>query len=168
MADRKRIVIVGDSYSDPRGTYFKYKPTHTWVDCLSKIYDVECYAKEGASNLDILQQVPDTSWDWVICSLAPIVRQGKQQFRDSRQLFEENKKAAFKLTRLPRSLVWSPFEDYKNLRQVHYMPWIEHNEFWIQYHYADQYFSREFEFTGCHFTREGNDLHYEWVCKQLK
>lgn len=164
---KERVVIVGDSYSDPQATIFGYKPTHTWVDRMREQFDVECYAKVGANNLDILQQVPDTDWDWIICSLSPIIRPGRQTFTTTRELHKSNIAAAWKLVRLPRSLVWSPFIVYKDMSHVIYQPWTEHNELSIQYHYADRYFAREFEFTGCHFTREGNDLHYEWVCNQL-
>ena len=112
-----KIVIVGDSYSTQR-TIINGVPTHfTWIDCLEEEHEVRCLAVPGASNVETLAQVPNSDWDCIIASLSPLDRADGKLFdqdqteyyhqRKDRRHVKANISAAYKLTRLDRSIVWS-------------------------------------------------------------
>ena len=157
-----KIVIVGDSYSTQR-TIINGVPTHfTWIHCLEKDYKVECLAVPGASNVETLNQVPDSDWDCIIASLSPLDRPGGKLFdrdqteyhrqqKDGRHV-KENISAAYKLTKLDRSIVWSSFPQYEGIsNKIHYIPLADENEY-----YRIRYSLSVRNYTGCHLTKKGN------------
>ena len=156
-----KIVIVGDSYSTQR-TIINGKRTHfTWIDCLEEEHEVSCLAVPGASNIETLEQVPDSDWDCIIASLSPLDRPGGKLFdqdqtkyqrqKEDRRHVKENISAAYKLTRLNRSIVWSSFPQYEFRPSVYYIPLEDENEY-----YRFRYKLSSLDYTGCHLTKKGN------------
>jgi len=169
-----KIVIIGDSYSTQR-TIIRNKPTtFTWIDCLEKDHEISCLALPGASNVDTLGQVPDSAWDCLIASLSPVIRPTQAQFDKDREEYDRqvstrehvdsNIKAAYKLTRLPNSIVWSCFEEYQGIsNRIHYLPLFEHNELYRVTHELTSLI-----YTGCHLTRKGNIELYNIMKRLIK
>ena len=158
-----KITVVGDSYSTQH-TIINDKPTHfTWIHCLEEEYEVECLAVPGSSNVETLSQVPE-DWDCLIASLSPLVRPPQIVFAQDRTNYHHQEKtrqhvkanisAAYKIIKLPRSIVWSSFSEYEGIsRSIHYIPLIGHNEL------IDlQYGLRKQDYTGCHLTKQGNQM----------
>ena len=157
-----KITIIGDSYSTQHTTIHN-KPTHfTWIHCLEKEHEINCLAHPGASNVDILNQVPDSDWDCIIISLSPLDRpcgvlldqdqtEYHHQQKDGRHV-KANISAAYKLTKLDRSIVWSSFPHYEGVSdKILYIPLIGENEY-----YRLKFDLRSLDYTGCHLTRKGN------------
>ena len=156
-----KIVVVGDSYST-KLTVYKGKPTtFTWIHCLEESYEVECFGVPGSSNLETLSQIPDT-WDCLIASLSPVNRppyllfdqNETEWFRQEKtgQHMRDNLRAARKLVKLPRSIVWSSFSDYRGVKDIHYIPLVGYNELNDPRAVRDRN-----NYTGCHLTKEGNE-----------
>ena len=150
------VLICGDSYSDETYVINKYKPTHTWVTLLRQDFEVNCVAVAGATNVEILSQVLKHRQPWpndaTIVSLAPIARGDNTK----------NSLAAIrKIIRLKNTYVWSSFTDFKNTKDIDWLPFVAYNELHIKEQYNKEYERRDFLFTGCHFTRAGNDAVYK-------
>ena len=157
-----KIVIVGDSYSTQRTVINGKRTLFTWIDCLEEDYNVECLAVPGASNVETLAQVPDSRWDCIIASLSPLDRPGGKLFdlnqteyhrqqKDGRHV-KANISAAYKLTRLDRSIVWSSFPQYEGISdKIHHIPLADENEY-----YRIRYNLHSLDYTGCHLTKKGN------------
>lgn len=148
-----RVLICGDSYSDPTKPINDYPPTNAWVDKLRDDFDVVCLAQVGANNEEILNQAAqDVSRDFTLISLAPLARGDN---------LKQMIKSVYQITQIKNCYVWSPFRDYASVKGVDWQPFVSHNEFYIKLNYFDAYVSRHYQFTGCHFTHQGNELVYE-------
>ena len=167
-----KLVIIGDSYSTQRTVINDKYTNFTWIHCLEEEHEVECLAVPGASNVETLNQVPDSDWDCIIASLSPLDRADGKLFdqdqteyyhqRKDRRHVKANISAAYKLTRLDRSIVWSSLPQYEGISdKIHYIPLIDENEY-----YRLKYNLRELSYTGCHLTKKGNQTLAE-IMKRL-
>lgn len=149
-----RIYVLGDSYSS-----IEHDPIFTWIEALSSTHPVTCLGQNGASNEDILAQVPD-SWDVLLISLSPLVRppfiHNIGGVKDGEGNIRANMRAAYKLTKLHNSYCWSTCTDYKTAPGIEYIQLGRMDELNLQDETRKIGFPDE-QFTGCHFTREGNE-----------
>lgn len=173
MHDAPRVLIAGDSYSDPwwQGT------GENWVTWLSNVYPVKCVAQAGFSNWDIAQTLKRTSADIIICSLTswsrisqhPSVRhladnQSEWNWmvdnlngidesiqwtrtRTVTPIRAKNKLITEQLVETyPHVYFWSCFPDYDNIPEVSTL-YLEHE---------NELYSKIIP-TGCHLSRTGNE-----------
>jgi hypothetical protein len=182
MHDRPRVIIAGDSYSDPtwQGT------GENWVTWLSNKLNVTCIAMSGFSNWDIAQTLKRNTADIILCSLTshsrisqhPKIRNHSMNLVESEwdaitdlqdlelakqyvasqpdplKIRERNKKIAQQLiTQYPHVYFWSPFPEYEHLSGVSWIPLERDNEMYASV-----------TCTGCHLSYRGN----EWLFNHMK
>ena len=140
------ILIAGDSYSDSTCVINGYDPTHTWIDLLRDDYEVTVVGAGGATNYEILHQCLEHKRPWhrSIISLAPLSRGGD---------VKQSIKAVRQLTKIKNAYVWTTFAEYRNIKDIDWQPFVSYNEIFNKMMYKD----KQFCYTGCHFTREGNE-----------
>ena len=139
-----RYLICGDSYSDETWN----NPSYTWISALKNDFEIECRGKAGSTNTDILEQVlkyqkPNQG---TIVSLTELDRGGD---------IKKSIKVVRKILQLENVYVWSIYPDFMEIKSIDWQPFIAYNELFIS---KDK--RSEKNFTGCHFTREGNDAVY--------
>ena len=144
MTKDATYLICGDSYSCE--TY--NNPTYTWIELLKREHNIECRGSAGSTNVQILEQVlkhrkPNQG---TIVSLTELDRGGD---------IKKSIKAVRKIAQLENVYVWSTYPDFMEIKSIDWQPFIAYNELFIS---KDK--RNERNFTGCHFTREGNDAVY--------
>ena len=182
MHDAPRVIIAGDSYSDPwwQGT------GDNWVTRLSKEYNVTCVAQCGFSNWDIARTLKRNPSRIVLCNLTSwarisqhpkirdhsmnLVQQEGEAIRelqnlelakqyvasqpDPLKIRETNKKIAQRLVaQYPHTYFWSSFPEYEHFSGVSWIPLERENDMYTSV-----------KCTGCHFTYQGN----EWIFNHMK
>lgn len=147
---RPAILVAGDSYSDCTCEINGWAATHTWIDLLRQDYEVTAVGVAGATNYEILLQCLEHKRPWhrSIISLAPLARGGD---------IKQSIKAVKLLTKIKNAYVWSSFVDFRNIKDVDWQPFVSYNEMFMKIMYNNAYVNKQFCYTGCHFTREGNE-----------
>ena len=147
---RPAILIAGDSYSDSTLKIGEWGATHTWIDLLREDYDVTAVGVGGATNYEILLQCLEQKrfWHRLVVSLAPLARGDN---------IRQSIKAVQQLTKIKNAYVWSSFVDFRNIKGVDWQPFVSYNEMFMKIMYYNAYENKQFCYTGCHFTREGNE-----------
>ena len=159
------ILIAGDSYSDSR---YETRTCHcgngdpvSWVNLLSRDYTVECVAKSGSSNYDIVSQVMRSAeYDYLIVNVTSLARSARwSSFRHRESEDVSNFKIAQSLAKRSNTLCWTPYPGYEKIDEIHYIPLARHNELYNE------------KVKSCctqhHLDRESNYLLYSWMKERL-
>jgi len=163
----KTVLICGDSYSDNRNRSCAQGSLEqwSWVDLLSRDYEIKCIAGVGASNWDIWRQIDSQTaeYDLKIVNLTTLKRVNtyypRLKMSDADQ-YSLNLQIARRIVKLPNTLCWSPFPEYEEMSRVHFIPLEQENELYNR--------KAKHRCTNHHFTREGNTQLYDWMKSQIE
>lgn len=165
-----KIVICGDSFSavnDLVTCNQKFDETYSWIHELQKLYNITCYAKSGASNLDIVNQIKRaTEYDLLLVNLTHLQRLALLfSYKTAPTIKEElivqrNLELANWVANRPRSICWTPFTGYESIKSVHTKHFERENEYFND--------SLSAPLTKHHMTEEGNKMLAEWAINQIE
>lgn len=151
-----KVLICGDSYADERygGPVRGYGNAGiTWIELLRKDYSVDCVGQAGDSNVEILAQMLKHRQPYhrAIVHLTTLDRGGD---------VKRSIKAVRKILSFDYVYAWSIYPEFMDTKNVDWQPFVAYNEAYIGLENHD--------FTGCHFTQEGNYALYEHMKHIIK
>lgn len=166
------VYICGDSFSAVNDSVTCNHPlddveAYSWVHELQKRYSVTCYARSGASNFDIINQIKRLkTYDLLITNLTQIkrlalhVRMENLPNVDLLTVARRNIELGKWISKRPNSICWTPFTGYEAIKTIHTMYFERENE----------YFNKQLSapVTKHHMTEKGNQLLAEWMIDQIE